>query len=66
MNEKVFAHAQLNGFAVAIFKKIGCSPDHAELAAQSLLRADLRGVDSHGVARLSGYVRLWEAKRVNS
>ncbi|MDX5348489.1 MAG: Ldh family oxidoreductase, partial [Hymenobacteraceae bacterium] len=27
--------------------------------------ADLRGVDSHGVARLSGYVRLWEAGRIN-
>jgi len=66
MNEKVFTHKQLSAFAIAVFNKIGCSPDHAELAAQSLLRADLRGVDSHGVARLSGYVRLWEAKRVNS
>jgi LDH2 family malate/lactate/ureidoglycolate dehydrogenase len=26
----------------------------------------LRGIDSHGVARLTGYVRLWEAKRVNA
>src|SRR6185503_461135 len=26
----------------------------------------LRGIDSHGVARLSGYVRLWEVKRVNT
>jgi LDH2 family malate/lactate/ureidoglycolate dehydrogenase len=31
-----------------------------------LLSADLRGIDSHGVARLSGYVRLWEAKRINT
>jgi LDH2 family malate/lactate/ureidoglycolate dehydrogenase len=31
-----------------------------------LLAADLRGIDSHGVARLSGYVRLWEADRVNA
>jgi LDH2 family malate/lactate/ureidoglycolate dehydrogenase len=31
-----------------------------------LLSADLRGIDSHGVARLSGYVRLWDAKRVNA
>ena len=38
----------------------------AETAAKALLSADLRGVDSHGVARLSGYVRLWEIKRVNS
>ncbi|MDQ6843314.1 MAG: Ldh family oxidoreductase, partial [Bacteroidota bacterium] len=38
----------------------------AEVAAGVLLSADLRGVDSHGVARLSGYVRLWEAKRMNA
>ncbi len=30
----------------------------AETAARVLVTADLRGVDSHGVARLSGYVRL--------
>lgn len=35
-------------------------------AAIALLSADLRGVDSHGIARLSGYLRLWEAGRVNS
>ena len=35
------------------------------MAAQNLLSADLRGVDSHGVARLSGYYRLYEAKRLN-
>jgi len=30
------------------------------------LSADLRGIDSHGIARLSGYVRLWEVKRINA
>lgn len=35
------------------------------MAAEVLVRADLRGIDSHGVARLSGYVRLWEAGRIN-
>ncbi|HNF44036.1 MAG TPA: Ldh family oxidoreductase, partial [Ferruginibacter sp.] len=33
---------------------------------KALLSADLRGVDSHGVARLSGYIRLWEVQRVNA
>ena len=42
-----------------------CQAD-ARLAAEVLLSADLRGVDSHGVARLSGYVRLWEAGRVKA
>lgn len=41
-------------------------PDEdAKLAADVLVTADLRGIDSHGVARLSGYVRLYEAKRAN-
>jgi LDH2 family malate/lactate/ureidoglycolate dehydrogenase len=35
------------------------------LASEVLLAADLRGVDSHGVARLSGYIRLFEKKRLN-
>lgn len=66
MKEKLFTHSQLSDFSKKVFLKIGCPEDQAHLATESLLRADLRGVDSHGVARLSGYVRLWEAKRVNS
>ena len=45
---------------------MGCSIEDATLSANVLLAADLRGIDSHGIARLSGYVRLWEAKRINS
>jgi LDH2 family malate/lactate/ureidoglycolate dehydrogenase len=66
MKEQFFTHAHLSDFSIKVFQKIGCAADQATLATESLLRADLRGVDSHGVARLSGYVRLWEAKRVNS
>ncbi len=43
-----------------------CPEEDAHLAANVLISADLRGIDSHGVARLEGYVRLWESKRVNS
>lgn len=56
---------QLRGFTHRIFKAIGCSDDHAALATDVLIAADLRGVDSHGVARLGGYVRLWENGRLN-
>lgn len=49
-----------------MLQKIGCNEDHAATAAEVLLSADLRGIDSHGVARLSGYVRLWEVKRINT
>ena len=45
---------------------MGCSEEHAALATDVLIKSDLRGIDSHGVARLSGYVRLWEKKRINA
>lgn len=56
----------LRAFTENVFKAMGCSGAHAALAADVLLSADLRGVDSHGVARLSGYVRLWEQGRINA
>jgi L-2-hydroxycarboxylate dehydrogenase (NAD+) len=61
-----FLYKDLLQFTEAIFHKLGSTPEDAALAAKVLLSADLRGVDSHGVARLSGYVRLWEVKRVNA
>jgi L-2-hydroxycarboxylate dehydrogenase (NAD+) len=62
---KIFSYQQLFDFAKQVFVRIGCSEDDAVLATKVLLSADIRGVDSHGIARLSGYVRLWDAKRVN-
>ena len=55
----------LREFTQNIFIAMGCSHEHAKLAADVLLLADLRGIDSHGVARLTGYVRLWEKQRIN-
>jgi len=60
-----FKPDDLKEFSVNIFKKIGCPPEEAELAADVLSSADLRGIDSHGIARLMGYVRLWEKGRLN-
>lgn len=61
-----FSYKQLATFTHQIFTAIGCPEADAETATSVLLSADLRGVDSHGIARLSGYVRLWEAGRVNA
>lgn len=44
---------------------MGCSEEDARLATDTILAADLRGVDSHGIGRLIGYVRLWDAGRIN-
>lgn len=61
----VIPYERLLEFTIAIFRSMGCPPQDAHTAAITLLSADLRGVDSHGVARLTGYVRLKEAGRAN-
>lgn len=60
-----FSYQTLYDFSKEVFLSIGCSEAHAITACDTLLSADMRGVDSHGVARLSGYVRLWEKGRIN-
>lgn len=66
MKFTTFTEDNLRNFTYLIFKKMGCADAHAELATDVLIKSDLRGIDSHGVARLSGYVRLWEKKRINA
>ncbi|QOI96213.1 MAG: Ldh family oxidoreductase [Flammeovirgaceae bacterium] len=65
MSTRTYTISELKNFAYSVFTKMGCPETDARLAADALLAADVRGIDSHGVARLSGYVRLWEANRIN-
>jgi LDH2 family malate/lactate/ureidoglycolate dehydrogenase len=62
----LISESDLRIFTESIFKGMGCNAEHAQLAADVLIKSDLRGIDSHGVARLNGYVRLWEKKRINT
>ena len=64
--EKLYSVNELIDFTRSVFIQIGCSKEDAYSATNALLSADLRGIDSHGIARLTGYVRLWEAGRVNA
>jgi LDH2 family malate/lactate/ureidoglycolate dehydrogenase len=59
-------YESLFAFTHTVFIKIGCSEKDAYTATKVLLSADLRGIDSHGVARLSGYIRLWRKNRINA
>lgn len=61
----MYTFERLENFCRQVFLKMGCDEVAAARAAKVLVSADLRGVDSHGVARLSGYVRLWESGRIN-
>ncbi|WP_158992253.1 Ldh family oxidoreductase [Mucilaginibacter sp. L196] len=62
----IVSESTLRAFTQNIFLAMGCSQEHAILATDVLLLSDLRGIDSHGVARLTGYVRLWEKQRINA
>ncbi len=61
----IFEYKKLQLFIKEVFLSIGCNDEHAQLASEVLISADLRGVDSHGIARLSGYVRLFDNGRLN-
>ena len=58
-------YIKLHAYTKQVFITCGMNEQDAKLAADVLLAADLRGIDSHGVARLSGYVRLQKANRAN-
>lgn len=66
MTFHTFTEERLRNFTKSVFLRMGCSAGDADLATDVLLRSDLRGIDSHGVARLSGYIRLWEKGRINA
>ena len=66
MTYNIFTESNLREFTQSVFEKMGCSEAHASLATDVLIKSDLRGIDSHGVARLTGYVRLWEKGRINA
>ncbi len=57
MNDNlVFPHQTLTAFAQALFEAAGVAPEHAALVADSLVAADLRGVESHGVQMAPPYL----------
>lgn len=56
----------LESFVLQVFLKMEVPEADARLAASVLLSADLKGIDSHGVARLPGYLRLWKKQRINA
>src|SRR5512145_12967 len=65
MAHQIFGYNYLKRFTKNVFVQFGLSSDDAETASDVLLAADLRGIDSHGVARLKNYVRLLEIGRAN-
>src|SRR5262245_34585873 len=61
----VIAAQELIVFARQILEAVNVPPAKAELAATSLVAANLRGVDSHGVQLLAFYVEQIESGDVS-
>lgn len=50
-------YTELKEFSRKVMRKAGCSEEEAEIVADVLVEADLRGIHSHGVSRLKRYVQ---------
>jgi len=61
---QLFPPEQLFEFTVRVFRHFGVPEDDARTAATVLQAADLRGIDSHGVARLHAYFDMLTLGRI--
>lgn len=55
----------LREFSARVFLHFGCPKEDAEQAADVLACADLRGIDSHGIARLHSYFEMLSEGGIN-
>ena len=60
-----FPSSYLKDFTTKVFRHFGVPELDAIQAADVLSKADLRGIDSHGVARLRTYVDMFTIGRIN-
>jgi ureidoglycolate dehydrogenase (NAD+) len=65
LESQVISSADLEHFASALFQAAGVAPAMADEWAKSLVWANLRGVDSHGVLRIPGYIERLKTKAIN-
>ncbi len=62
---KTYPIETLTAFSQAVFQHFGVPEADAALASQVLAKSDLRGIDSHGVARLHTYFDMLSLGRIN-
>jgi L-2-hydroxycarboxylate dehydrogenase (NAD+) len=60
-----FSADYLRDFTTRVFLHFDVSAEDAAIAADVLSKADVRGIDSHGVARLRTYVDMFTIGRIN-
>jgi L-2-hydroxycarboxylate dehydrogenase (NAD+) len=62
---ELFPPEQLFEFSERVFRHFGVPDEDARIAATVLQAADLRGIDSHGVARLHTYFDMLQLGRID-
>ncbi|UOQ86970.1 Ldh family oxidoreductase [Gracilibacillus salinarum] len=60
-----YSYKKLQDFCSSIFVHAGVEKEQADIVAASLVQADLRGVDSHGVVRTAIYLKRVENNMIN-
>ncbi len=55
--EKIIHASRLMEFCCQAFQKAGMSEENSRIAADTLVSANLRSVDSHGVMRFHSYIQ---------
>ncbi len=65
MDIKSYPIEQLREFSSSVFQYFGVPEEDARQAAEVLAASDLRGIESHGVARLHTYFDMLQLKRIN-
>ncbi|KYO68739.1 Ldh family oxidoreductase [Thermovenabulum gondwanense] len=65
MDSAVIPVSKLREFLIELFKEVGLNNSHAGIVADSILCAELRGVKSHGLVRVSTYIERVEKKATN-
>ena len=63
--ERRYPIESLQEFSRRVFEHFGVPGEDARLASEVLAASDLRGIDSHGVARLHTYFDMLELGRIN-
>lgn len=59
-------HIVLKNYVTLLFEKMGCPTADAEIVAELLVAAELRGIPSHGIMRVKDYFQMVEAHRINT
>lgn len=65
MDETRLNAADLEHWVAAVFAAVGVAPEPAAATARSLVDADLRGINTHGVVRVPIYVKRLQLGLIN-